>query len=122
MIPAASALLSLLVLKLLDKERRSHIDDFNFDEALGLFAGLNVLPKKTFVTDYSYRTTVPVHGPNLLCNKLVMSEVCPLGLPSLNHSGTPSHRKPRLPSWPSWTPSTDESLSWSDVSAISRPG
>lgn len=65
---------------------------------------------------------VPVHGPNLLCSKLVMSEVCPLGLPSLNHSGTPSHRKPRLPSWPSWTPSTDESLSWSDVSAISRPG
>jgi len=44
MIPAASALLSLLALKLLDKERRSHIDDFNFDEAVGLFAGLNVLP------------------------------------------------------------------------------
>ena len=30
------ALLSLLALKLLDKERRSHISDFNFDEALGL--------------------------------------------------------------------------------------
>jgi len=57
MIPAASALLSLLALKLLDKESRSHIDDFNFDEALGLFAGLNVLPKKSFATDYSYRTT-----------------------------------------------------------------
>jgi hypothetical protein len=56
MVPAASALLSLLALKLLDKERRSHIDDFNFDEALGLFAGLNILPKKSFATDYSYRT------------------------------------------------------------------
>jgi hypothetical protein len=56
MIPDASALLSLLALKLLDKERRSPIDDFNFDEALGLFAGLNVLPKKTYATDYSYRT------------------------------------------------------------------
>ena len=56
MIPAANALLSLLVLKLLDKERRSHIDDFNCDEALGLFAGLNILPKKSFATDYSYRT------------------------------------------------------------------
>ena len=56
MIPAVNAMLSLLVLKLLDKERRSHIDDFNFDEALGLFAGLNVLPKKSFATDYSYRT------------------------------------------------------------------
>jgi hypothetical protein len=55
MVPATSALLSLLALKLLDKERRSHIDDFNCDEALGLFAGLNVLPKKSFATDYSYR-------------------------------------------------------------------
>ena len=56
MVPATSALLSLLALKLVDKERRSHISDFNFDEALGLFAGLNVLPKTTFATDYSYRT------------------------------------------------------------------
>jgi hypothetical protein len=56
MLPAVSALLSLLALSLLDKERRSHSSDFNFDEALGLFAGLNVLPKKSFATDYSYRT------------------------------------------------------------------
>jgi len=56
-VPAASALLSLLTLKLLDKERLSHIDDFNCDQALGLFAGLNILPKKSFATDYSYRTT-----------------------------------------------------------------
>ena len=55
MVPAPRALRSLLALKLLDKERRSHIDDFNCDEALGLFAGLNVLPKKSFATDYSYR-------------------------------------------------------------------
>jgi len=57
MVPAVSALLSLLLLKLLDKERRSHINDFSFDEALGLFAGLNVLPKKSFLTEYSYRTS-----------------------------------------------------------------
>ena len=57
MIPATAALLSLLALKLLDKERRSHISDFNFDEALGLFAGLNVPPKKSYATAYSYRTT-----------------------------------------------------------------
>lgn len=57
MIPAFNALMSLLILKLLDKERLSHIDDFNCDEALGLFAGLNILPKKSFATDYSYRTT-----------------------------------------------------------------
>lgn len=56
MVPATSALLSLLTLKLLDKERRSHIEDFSFDQALGMFAGLNVLPKKSFATDFSYRT------------------------------------------------------------------
>jgi hypothetical protein len=56
MVPADAALLSLLALKLLRKERQSHIDDYNMDEALGLFAGLNVFPKKTFATDYSYRT------------------------------------------------------------------
>lgn len=59
MIPAPAALLSLLTLKLLDKERRSHVNDFNFDEALGLFAGLNVLPKKSFLTEYSYRCDRP---------------------------------------------------------------
>jgi hypothetical protein len=59
MIPAPAALLSLLALKLLDKERRSHVNDFSFDEALGLFAGLNVLPKKSFLTEYSYRCDRP---------------------------------------------------------------
>ena len=56
MIPGDAAMLSLLAFKLLRKERLSHVDDFNDDAALGLFAGLNVLPKKSFVTDYSYRT------------------------------------------------------------------
>jgi hypothetical protein len=56
MIPPDAALLSLLALKLLRKERLSHIDDFNVDLGLGLFAGLNVLPKKSYATDYSYRT------------------------------------------------------------------
>src|SRR5438067_684418 len=44
-----------LALKLRDKGRRSHIDDFNCDEALGLVAGLNVPPKKSFATASSYR-------------------------------------------------------------------
>ena len=59
MVPADAALLSLLAMKLLRKERRSHIDDYSVDEGLGLFAGLNVLPKKSFATDYSYRTQRP---------------------------------------------------------------
>jgi len=65
MIPAISALLSLLALKLLDKERRSHIDDFNFDQAVGLFAGLNIPPKKSYATEYSYGT-VRDHQQKLL--------------------------------------------------------
>jgi hypothetical protein len=64
-IPATSALLSLLALKLLDKERRSHINDFNFDEAIGLFAGLNIPPKKSYATEYSYGT-VRDHQQKLL--------------------------------------------------------
>ena len=44
--PRCHALLSLLSLKLLDKERRSHINDFNCDEGMGLFAGLNIPPEK----------------------------------------------------------------------------
>jgi hypothetical protein len=55
MIPAAAALLSLLALKRLDKERRSPGNDVNFDEALGLWAGLNVLPQKSFLTASSDR-------------------------------------------------------------------
>jgi hypothetical protein len=58
-IPARSALLSLLLLKLLGKERLRHADDFNFEPALGMFAGLNVLPKKSFATAYSYRCSRP---------------------------------------------------------------
>ena len=78
MVPATSALLSLLALKLLDKERRSHISDFNFDEALGLFAGLNVLPKATYAADYSYRTQRS-HQQQLLTGWI--SQLAPLLLP-----------------------------------------
>ena len=53
LVPANAAWLCLLALKLLDKERKSHADDFSLDEALGLFAGLNLLPKKSFFSEYS---------------------------------------------------------------------
>jgi hypothetical protein len=52
-VPAVSALLCLLALKLLDKQRPSPSDAFNCAAALGLFAGLNLLPQKSFATDYS---------------------------------------------------------------------
>ena len=49
-------ILSLLFLKLLDKERLSHIDDVNLDAGAGLFAGLNGLPKSSAISSYSYTT------------------------------------------------------------------
>jgi transposase len=55
-IPPLQALLALLVPKLLGKRRVSHISDLGHDEGAGLFAGLNVLPKVTYATDYSYKT------------------------------------------------------------------
>ena len=55
--PAVSWLLSLLALKLTRTRRVSHVDDLLLsDPAAALFAGLAVLPKKSALTDYSYRT------------------------------------------------------------------
>jgi transposase len=54
-IPAASWLLSLLALKLTGTRRVSHVDDLITDPASALFAGLAILPKKSALTDYSYR-------------------------------------------------------------------
>ena len=53
-IPAMSYLLSFLTLKLLGTERYAHVSDHAFDPGLGLFAGLNVLPKCTAMSTYSY--------------------------------------------------------------------
>src|SRR6266853_3307412 len=54
-IPATGYLLSLLALKLTATRRVSHVDDLLFDPAPALLAGLSILPKKTALTDYSYR-------------------------------------------------------------------
>lgn len=53
-IPACGYLLSFLALKLLGTERYAHVGEHSFDAGLGLFAGLNVLPKVTTFSTYSY--------------------------------------------------------------------
>jgi len=53
MIPAAQALRSLLALKLVGQERKSHVMDLVFDQGLALFAGLNVIPKRSYLAAYS---------------------------------------------------------------------
>jgi transposase len=55
-LPAVRSVLSLLALKLSGRRRRSHVTSVVHDPALGLFAGLNVLPKTWHLTTYSYRT------------------------------------------------------------------
>lgn len=55
MIPAAHALRSALLLKLLGKSRRSHVMDLVFDPGVALAAGLNAIPKATFMSQYSSR-------------------------------------------------------------------
>jgi len=56
-IPRLNYLMSFLALKLIGKERLSHVNDLNFDYGLGTFAGLNVLPKTAAITQYSYRNS-----------------------------------------------------------------
>ena len=54
MIPALQYVLSFLAVKLIGTERFAHMNDHSFDAGLGLFAGLNVLPKCTAMSTYSY--------------------------------------------------------------------
>jgi hypothetical protein len=55
MIPAAHALRACLALKLWSVERKADVMALVADEGLGLFAGLNVSPKKSFLAEYSHR-------------------------------------------------------------------
>ena len=66
MVPPAQAVRSLLALKLFGGARHSHVMGDVFDEGLALFAGLNVIPKRSFLTEYSCRVD-PAAYPLLLC-------------------------------------------------------
>jgi hypothetical protein len=55
MIPASHALRASLALKLWSIERKSHVMALLADDGFGLFAGLNVFPKKSFLSEYSCR-------------------------------------------------------------------
>jgi len=55
MIPAEHALRASLALKLWSIERKSHVMALVADEGLGLFCGLNAMPKRSFLSEYSSR-------------------------------------------------------------------
>ncbi len=62
-IPARASLRSMLALKLLNRPRNNHVAEVADDEGFGLFASLNVLPKTTALSTYSYRVgPTPIRG------------------------------------------------------------
>ena len=77
-IPAQQAVRSLLALKLLGTERKSHVMDWVFDPAIALFAGLNVVPKRSYLASYSSRVD---HRANLRLMDAWFEQVEPVGLP-----------------------------------------
>ena len=78
MIPAEQAVRSLLALKLLGKERKSHVMDLVFDPAVALFAGLNVVPKRSYLASYSSRVD---HRANLRLMDAWFRQIEANGLP-----------------------------------------
>ncbi len=65
MVPAACAMRALLGLKLFGTARHGHVMSAVLDEGLALFAGLNVVPKRSFLTEYSCRID-PACYPKLM--------------------------------------------------------
>ena len=78
MIPAGSAMRSLLALKLSGTARHGHVMSSVLDQGLALFAGLNVIPKRSFLTEYSCRIA-PACYPELM--RLWFDAIGRLGLP-----------------------------------------
>jgi hypothetical protein len=78
MIPAEQAVRSLLALKLLGKERKSHVMDLVCDPGIALFAGLNVVPKRSYLAAYSSRVD---HRLCLRWLETWLAEVHRAGLP-----------------------------------------
>jgi len=78
MVPAAHAMRSLLGLKLFGTARHSHVMSYVFDEGLSLFAGLNVVPKRSFLTEYSCRVEPEAHRKLM---RLWFDAMGQLGLP-----------------------------------------
>jgi hypothetical protein len=78
MIPPGCAMRSLLALKLFGTARHGHVMSLVLDQGLALFAGLNVIPKRSYLTEYSCRIA-PACYPELM--RRWFDAVNRLGLP-----------------------------------------
>ena len=105
-VPATSWLLSLLALKLTRTRRVSHVDDLLLsDPAAALLAGLATLPKKSALTDYSYRTSHD-HQRGFLAaldRKMIAAGWPPPRRRSSTWTSTPSCTGAPTPPWRSTT-------------------
>jgi len=61
MIPAGCAMRALLGLKLFGSARHSHVMSYVLDQGISLFAGLNAIPKRAFLTEYSCRIDTRIY-------------------------------------------------------------
>jgi hypothetical protein len=91
MIPAEQAVRTLLALKLVGKERKSHVMDLVCDEGVALFAGLNVVPKRSYLAAYSSRVD---RRTNMQLLGAWSDEVHRVGLPRGNSFDLDFHTVP----------------------------
>jgi hypothetical protein len=91
MIPPGCAMRSLLALKLFGTARHSHVMSLVLDQGVALFAGLNVIPKRSYLTEYSCRIA-PACYPELM--RRWFDEVSRFGLPRFPHDPFPWRRCP----------------------------
>lgn len=78
MVPAEQAVRSLLALKLVGAERKSHVMDLVLDQAIAVFAGLNVVPKRSYLAAYSSRID---HKMSLRLMDAWLDQIDKAGLP-----------------------------------------
>jgi hypothetical protein len=91
MIPAEQALRTLLALKLVGTERKSHVMDLVCDQGIALFAGLNVVPKRSYLAAYSSRVD---RRANVRLMAAWFDEVRQAGLPRGNSIDLDFHSVP----------------------------
>src|SRR5512143_2681472 len=91
MIPAEQAVRTLLALKLVGKERKSPVMDLVCDEGGALFAGLNVVPKRSYLAAYSSRVE---RRTNMQLLGVWSDEVHRVGLPRGNSFDLDFHTVP----------------------------
>jgi len=92
-----SSILSFVAIKLSNVKRYSDDDMWCMDRGLGLFAGLNVLPKSAWLSSYSSRVTKDINMDflknlhNVWLDHGLLSDTCNLDFTTIPYWGDDSH-------------------------------